>query len=181
MGRMYNVCAQSFWNTCSGLDCHTAQCVGKGDPSKTRHGLLVSLWTNAVMLTPFVAVFMIFAEPITSIFFPGGYTGAAFAYAVRFFRIYAPFLYANMIGHLLHSYMRSIGCVGTVLWVTLAGSISRVASTLLLVPRLGIDGAYIGQVISWFVDGGLSALAYFLLFHNLTRLARVIDRRRAGR
>lgn len=176
MNRMYNICAQSFWNMCSAVDCHTAQCVGEGNGKKLKHGLYVGLWMNILALSPFVIAFIFLAEPIASVFFPDGYAGLAFEYAVRFFKVYTPFLYINMIGHLMHSYMRSIGRVNTVLYITLFGSVVRVAATLCLVPFFRMDGVYAGQVLSWFADGALSLLVYFALYHSEERIAKIIDK-----
>ena len=167
MNRMYNICAQSFWNTCSAVDCYTAQCIGMGDQKKLKRGLWAGLWMNVAMLTPFFLAFLFLAQPIAAIFFEEGYSGAAMTYAVRFFQVYSPFLYINMIGHLMHSYMRSIGRVSTVLWVTLIGSAVRIATTLWLVPVWHMDGAYVGMVLSWFVDGAISVAMYFALYHGM--------------
>ena len=175
MSKMYYFCAQSFWNMSSALDCHTAHAAGAGDVKKVRRGLSVGLWTNVAVLTPFVILFIFLAEPIALIFFPGGFSGAALDDAVRFFKIYALFLYINMLGHLLHSYMRSIGRVLPVLWSTLFGSTTMVVTTLLLVPTLKIDGVYLGLVLSWIADALLSLLFYFSCYHRKEKLQRVID------
>lgn len=174
MTRMYNLCGQSFWNMCSAVDCHTAQAVGTGNVPKIRRGLVAGLWMNVAALTPFVLLFTLFAEPIALLFFPADYHGLALEYAVRFFEVYAVFLYVNMIGHLMHSYMRSIGRVTTVLWVTLFGSFVRVAATLLLIPVLHMDGVYLGLVLSWAADGALSVLLYFSLYHSEEKLRKIV-------
>ena len=176
MEQMYNFCAQSFWNLCSAVDCHTAQAVGEGNVQKVRRGLAAGIWMNIAVLAPFVLLFSIFAEPIASIFFPSGYKGLALEYAVRFFDSYPVFLYINMIGHLLHSYMRSIGRVNIVLYITFLGSSVRIAATLLLVPLLQMDGVYLGLVLSWVVDGAISLILYFALYHTEEKLRKVVTR-----
>jgi Na+-driven multidrug efflux pump len=162
---------------CAAVDCHTAQAVGMGNVQKVRRGLTVGLWMNIAALTPFVLLFTIFAEPLALIFFPDGYRGLALEYAVRFFEVYSIFLYVNMIGHLMHSYMRSIGRVTTVLWVTILGSFVRVVATLLLIPPMHMDGVYLGLVLSWAADGMLSVILYFSLYHKEEKLRKVIERR----
>lgn len=174
MSRMYNFCAQSFWNMCSAVDCHTAQAAGEGNTEKMRYGLKAGLWMNIAALTPFVLIFVIFAEPIALIFFPQGFRGLALNYAVRFFKVYAAFLYVNMIGHLMHSYMRSIGRVTTVLFITIFGSTVSVVATLLLVPILKMDGVYLGLVLSWIADGALSLVLYFALYHSSEKLKKIV-------
>ena len=178
MNRMYNICAQSFWNMCSAVDAHTAQCVGAGNVKKMRRGLLAGLWMNLVALTPFLLLFTFLARPLASLFFPDGYTGEAFAHAVRFFEVFSLFLYVNMIGHLMHSYLRSIGRVSTVLGITLFGSAVKIAATLLLVPHFQMDGVYIGQALSWSADGALSLILYFALYHREDALQRALKKNR---
>ena len=175
MSRMYNFCGQSFWNMSSAVDCHTAQAAGSGNISKVRRGLFAGLWMNIAATTPFVLLFAIFAKPIASIFFPSGYQGPALEYAVRFFEIFFVFLYVNMIGHLLHSYMRSIGRVTTVFWITVFGSSVQVAATLLLVPFFKMDGVYLGLVSAWVADGTLSVILYFALYHSKEKLQKILD------
>lgn len=175
MSRMYNFCGQSFWNMSSAVDCHTAQAAGSGNISKVRRGLFAGLWMNIAATTPFVLLFAIFAKPIASIFFPSGYQGPALEYAVRFFEIFFVFLYVNMIGHLMHSYMRSIGRVTTVFWITVFGSSVQVAVTLLLVPFFKMDGVYLGLVSAWVADGTLSVILYFALYHSKEKLQKILD------
>lgn len=175
MTRMYNFCAQSFWNMCSAVDCHTAQALGAGKVSQVRHGLKAGFWMNMAALTPLALLFTIFAKPIALIFFPSGYNGLALEYAIRFFEIYSVFLYVNMIGHLMHSYMRSIGRVITVLWITIFGSAVRVVSTLLLVPAFKMDGVYLGLILSWLADGILSVILYFALYHSKEKIRKIVE------
>ena len=173
MKRMYNFCAQSFWNMCSAVDCHTAQALGAGNASQVRRGLKVGLWMNIAALTPFVLLFTVFAKPIALMFFPAGYHGLALEYAIRFFEIYVVFLYINMVGHLMHSYMRSIGRVITVLWITIFGSVVQVVATLLLVPVFKMDGVYLGLIFSWMADGALSVGVYFACYHTKEKIEKI--------
>ena len=81
-----------------------------------------------------------------------------------------------MIGHLMHSYMRSIGRVNTVLVITLFGSAVKIAATLLLVPHFQMDGVYIGQALSWVADGTLSVILYFALYHRKQDIQKIIQK-----
>ena len=176
MNRMYSFCIQSFLNVCSAVDCHTAQAVGEGNVPKIRRGLVAGLWTNIAMLTPFLIIFSVFARPIALVFFPAGYQGPALEYAIRFFKIYSVTIYAFMMSHLMHSYLRSIGRVATVLWITILVSASRIISTLLLVPFFKMDGIYLGQSISWIIDALVSVIVYFALYHSKEKLELIIEK-----
>lgn len=177
--QMYNMCAQSFWNTSAAVGVYTGQCVGAGKPEKIRRGLWVGLQLNALILLPFVLVFTVLAEPIASLFFPSDFAGEALDYAVRFARGYMFFLYINMIGHLLHTYLRGLGAVNVVFRITIIGSAVRIAVTLLLVPVIGMEGAYIGLVLGWTADAIASCVIYAMRYRTEAHLTRVVERERA--
>ena len=174
--RLYGIGTQSLWAVTSAFACYTGQCVGEGDPQKIRRGLRAGFLLNTLAMLPLVLVLSCFARPIVSLFFPAGYTGDAYLYAVRYATVYLPFIYVQLVGHILHSYMRSLGCVTTVLWITVAGSVTRLAATLLLIPMIQIDGVFLGQIISWTVDGALSVLLWLALYRTREQLTRIIHR-----
>lgn len=174
--RIYGIGTQSLWAVTSAFACYTGQCVGEGNPHKIRRGVRAGFVLNIAAMLPPVLMLVCFAGPIVSLFFPAGYTGDAYLYAVRYARIFLPFIYVQLIGHVLHSYMRSLGCVTTVLWITVAGSVTRLAATLLLVPVIYMDGVYLGQIISWALDAALSALLYLTHYRTPEQLDRVILR-----
>lgn len=175
-GRVHNMCAQSFWNTTAAMSCYIAQCVGAGKTKRITRGLWVGLWMNCVILLPFVLIFAAFAEPIVSLFFPSGYMGVAFDYAVRFARFYTPFMFIELITHLIHSYIRSLGMVNVVLGITVFGSLTRLAATLLLVPTWQMEGAFIGQVLGWCGDAVASVIIFLLFYRTHEQILRCIER-----
>ena len=127
-------------------------------------------------MLPFVLIPAIFAEPVTSIFFTSGFSGDAFGYAVRYAAIYLPFVYVQLVGHMLHSYMRCLGSVSTVLGITLVCSAVRVISTVLLVPVIHIEGAYLGQIISWALDAVISIVIVLGWFRTQDQLKTIVTR-----
>ncbi len=172
--RVNNICSNSFWSGAGALGCHTSQCVGAGKPEKIRKGLWVNLWICVGVLAPMMLVAMVFAKPITAVFFPAGYTGIAFQYAVRFLTFYLPFLFVNMVGHLLHSYLRGLGAMNVVMVVSLIGSAVRFAFTLLLTPTMGMDGIYTAWVLGWFADTGISLVLFLLRYRTHKHILRAI-------
>lgn len=177
--RIYELSTVSLWSITNAFTCYTAQCVGKGDPKKIPGGLKAGFILNIVALLPFVFIFGILAKPITSVFFPSGFTADAYQYAVRYTTVYLPFVYVQLVGHILHSYMRSLGSVNTVLGITIVCSAVRVCSTVWLVPLMHIDGAFMGQIISWAVDAVISIVIVFCFYRTQPQLQRIIDRVRS--
>ena len=172
--RIYALCTPCLWAATSAFACYTAQCVGEGNSQKIRRGVKVGFLMNILMMLPFVLIFSCFARPIVAIFFPDGFRGDAYQYAVRYASIFLPLVYIQVIQHVLHAYMRSLGRVGTVLFITLLGSIIRVAATLLLIPTMQLDGAFVGQIISWTVDTAVSVALCLFLYRTEDHLNRVI-------
>lgn len=172
--RVNNICGNCFWSGAGALGCHTSQCVGAGKSEKIPKGLWVNLWICVAVLAPVMLLSIVFARPVISVFFPAGYTGTAFQYAVRFVTFYLPFLFVNMVGHLLHAYMRGLGAMNVVLIVSLIGSAVRFAFTLLLTPTMGMDGIYTAWVLSWFADTGVSVVLYLLRYRTKKHVLRAI-------
>lgn len=174
--RIYNIGTVSLWGVTNAFNCYTAQCVGKGDYKRIGRGIRTGFILNCVMLLPFVSVLSLLARPVVSVFFPAGFTGEAYEYAVCYGTIWLPFVYVQLVGHMLHSYMRSLGRVNTVLWITLLVSAVRVASTILLVPGMHIEGAYLGQVISWVVDAVISVIIVSCCYRTQEQLKKIVER-----
>lgn len=174
--RVYNLATVSLWSVTNAFTCYTAQCIGKGDARKIPAGLKAGFILNILALLPFVLGMVIFAEPVTSVFFPDGFVGDAYQYALRYTAFYLPFVYIQLIGHILHAYMRSLGAVSTVLGITVFCSAIRVISTILLVPIMHIEGAYWGQIISWAADAVVSIVIVYCFYRTQAHLKRIIDR-----
>ena len=174
--RVYNLGTVSLWAVTNAFNCYTAQCVGKGDYKRIGNGVKAGYILNCLMLLPVVALFMLFAPPLTSIFFPADFSGDAYQYALRYTSFWLPFVYVQLVGHILHSYMRSLGQVNVVLWITLFVSAVRVVSTVLLVPLMHIEGAYLGQVISWAADAVVSVGIVYCCYRTQDQLKAIVER-----
>lgn len=174
--RVYNLGTVSLWAVTNAFNCYTAQCVGKGDYKRIGNGVKAGFILNCAMLLPVVAAFMLFARPLTSIFFPAGFTGDAYQYALCYTSSWLPFVYVQLVGHVLHSYMRSLGQVNIVLWITLFVSAVRVVSTILLVPIMHIEGAYLGQVVSWAADAVVSVVIVYCWYRTEDQLKIIVER-----
>lgn len=172
--QIYSLGTISLWAYASAFGCYTGQCVGQCDTLKIRHGVRVGFLMNCAVVLPFVLSIVIFAKPFISLFFPGDYTGHAFEYAVRYAIIFFPFIYVQLVGHFFHTYMRSLGRVNTVLIITLIGSIVRVVGALLLIPILGLDGAFVAQILSWAVDAVICTIIFCFRYRTDDQILAVI-------
>lgn len=174
--RIYGIGTQSLWAVTSAFSCYTGQCVGKGDCEKIRRGLRAGFILNVAAMLPPVLILALLAHPIVSLFFPATHMGEAYGYAIRYATVFLPFVYIQLVGHILHSYMRSLGCVSTVLWITLVGSVTRVVATLMLVPLLRLDGVFLAQIISWTLDAFISVILCLTCYRKPAQLERLIRR-----
>lgn len=173
--RIYNIGTVSMWSVTNAFNSYTAQCVGKGDYKKLGAGIKAGFLLNIVMLLPVVLLLSLFAGDVVSIFFPAGFTGEAYEYAVRYANFWLPMVYVQLVGHMLHSYMRSLGRVTTVLWITLFVSAVRVASTIWLVPGMHLEGAFLGQVLCWAVDAVVSVGIVAWLYRTPEQLKTIVQ------
>ena len=172
--RFYNIATMTLWAVTNAASCYTSQCVGKGDHEKISQGLKVSYILNILMMLPFAIIPAVFAKPITTIFFPAGFTGDAYEYTVRYAAVYLPFMYVQLVGHILHSYLRSLGSVNIVLVISIVCSAIRVVSTIWLVPMFHLEGAFIGQIISWAIDAVISIYIVYRYFRTPEQLKAIV-------
>lgn len=179
--RIYNIGTVSLWGVTNAFNCYTAQCVGMGEYRRIGKGVKAGFILNCIMLLPFVLLLSLFARPFASVFFPAGFAGEAYEYAVLYASAWLPYVYIQLVGHILHSYMRSLGRVNIVLWITLLVSAIRVAFTILLVPLMHIGGAYLGQVISWAVDAVISTIIVLCLYRTPDQLKQIVVQVRSNR
>jgi Na+-driven multidrug efflux pump len=78
----------------------------------------------------------------------------------------------------IHAYLRSLGSVNVVLWITFVGSAVRVIATIWLVALIGMDGVFIGQIISWAIDAVISLTIYFLRYRTDGQIAIHVENKK---
>ena len=174
--RLYSISSITIWNLTAAISCYTAQCVGEGGYQKIRRGLRVGFGLNISILAPIMVTFFFLAEPIAAIFFPTGFEGMALDYAVRYVKIFMPFLVIQMADHILHAYLRSLGGVSAVFIISLCGSVVRAVTTFVMVPAMGMDGVYLSQIISWGADLFLTMILYLWRYRTEEHVKKIVHR-----
>ena len=170
--RFQDLTAQSYQNSSKALSVYTAQCIGAGKEERIPRGILWGLVQGVFLMLPFVAVSVIWAEPIAALFFREGFSGESMAIAVRFARYFLPLIYINMLNNLGHAFLRGMGSMKLLLISTVVGSIARVIATKLLAPSMGIEGVYWGLVISWAVEAVFFLLLFLLRYRTPSAIVR---------
>lgn len=164
--RFYDLAAQSYQNSSKPLAVYTAQCIGAGKEERIPRGLLWGLFQGALLMAPFVLVSVLWAEPLSALFFREGEAGESMAFAVRFARGFLPFLFINMVNNLGHAFLRGMGSMKLLLFSTAVGSVSQIVATKLLAPALGMEGVYLGLVIAWGAEAVFFLFLYLLRFRT---------------
>lgn len=77
---------------------------------------------------------------------------------------------------MLHSYLRSLGAVNVVFYISLLGSTVRAVLTYTPVPVLGMDGVYLSQIISWAADLLVTVILYFWKYRTVPQIQRIAQR-----
>ena len=161
--RFYDLTAQSYQNSSKPLAVYTAQCIGAGREHQIFRGLLWGLCQGVLLMSPFVLICAIFADPLSALFFRQGFEGESMALAVRFARFFLPFLFINMVNNLFHAFLRGMGAMKLLLLSTAVGSVAQIVATKLLAPAFGMEGVYLGLLFAWGTE------AVFVLFLFLLR------------
>lgn len=159
--QIYNFSATIYQNSSKTLSNYTAQCVGAGKTEQLKKGVRVGTIQGIVFVSMPVLICALFAKPVCALFFPAGYVGEGLDYAVLFAQIYLPFLIFNVINNLFHSFYRGTASMKLLVLLTTTGAIARIVFSLIFIPGFGMQGMYIGWVLSWVAESIL-AIASFL-------------------
>lgn len=159
--RIYDINASIYQNSSKTLSNYSAQCVGAKKYHLLNKGLKVGLLQGIAFVAPVLIICILIPESICSAFFPKGYSGEGLDYSITFVRFYLPFILLNLLNNLFHSFFRSIKIMNVLLIATFIGSISRIISSIILVKFFGMNGVYIGWVISWVIEVIYSLVVFF--------------------
>lgn len=159
--QIYNINASVYQNSAKTLSNYTAQCVGAGKIGQLRKGVRVGLLQGMVFLSLPLLVCFIRARLVCALFFPEGYTGEGLDYAILFVRVYLPFILFNLVNNLFHAFYRGTASMKLLLLLTGTGAVSRIVFSMIFVQGYGMQGVYIGWVLSWITESILAGVSYF--------------------
>lgn len=174
--RIYDINAATYQSASKTLSNYAAQCVGAGEYGKIRKGLFVGLVQSMLFALPVVLACCIFAPQVNSIFFPSGYAGESLDYAVLFSRVYLPFSFFNVINNLFHSFFRGVAAMRLLIIATVLGSVVRIAAGFIFAGMFGMEGVYIGWIVSWIAEAIFMLAVYLLKFRNTEMIRRYAER-----
>ncbi len=159
--KVYDINATIYQNSSKTLSNYTAQSIGAGRYENIRRGLRVGFLQAVVFCVPALILSVLFAREFCSVFLPGGYEGEGLEMAVVFVRYFMPFILFNLVNNLFHSFYRGVASMALLVTATLIGSASRIAATYFAVKSYGMNGVYLGWVISWIAECVFSVGVYF--------------------
>ena len=68
-----------------------------------------------------------------------------------------------MFCNLIHSFFRGLAAIKSLLLCSIFGSVVRLVASVLLAEIMGMEGIFLGWVISWFADLSLCIMIYLKL------------------
>ena len=120
----------------------------------------VGFLQGLIFLAAPLLICSVFAEEVSGLFFPSGFSGEALNYTIIFARVYLPFIVFNVINNLFHSFYRGTASMRLLVSLTAIGSASRLIFTVMLL-KYGMHGVFMGWVLSWIFEA-VAALATYL-------------------
>ena len=172
--KIYDFNAAIYQQSSKTVSNYAAQCVGAKKFGELRKGLWVGLLQGMIFVTPVVAICCLFAVPLCQTFFPAGYTGEGLEYAVRFVLVYLPLIFLNLLNNLFHAFYRGIAAMKWLMISTMIGAVSRIGLSLWLAPAMGIEGIYLGWVLSWGIEVLFSMIVYLVQYRTTDRIRQQI-------
>lgn len=174
--RVYDINATVYQNSANTVSNYGAQCAGARKYEKIKKGLFVGFIQGVLFVTPFILACSLFARQVNGFFFPKGFSGLSLDYATMFSRLYLPFILFNLVNNLFHSFFRGVGAMRLLLLSSVIGSVFRISSGVLLGSIYGLQGVYIGWVISWIGEALFMVLIYLLKFRNTEMIRRAAEK-----
>lgn len=159
--KIYDINATVYQNSSKTLSNYTAQSIGAGKYENVKRGLRVGFLQAVAFCVPVLIISVLFARRFCAVFLPTGYEGEGLEMAVVFVRFFMPFILFNLINNLFHSFYRGVASMGLLVGATLIGSVSRVIATYFAAKMYGMNGVYLGWVISWIAECVFSVIVYF--------------------
>ena len=158
---VYNLIAAVYQNSTRSVNMYTAQCIGSKQYDKIKKGVFAGLLQGFAFATPFIIACCVFHKQICGIFFKADASAETKEYAYSFVKYYLPFIYFNVVNNLFHAFYRGVKAMGHLFAMTFFGSIVRYVLCLICIPPFGMDGFYLGWVISWIAEAIATTFLYF--------------------
>lgn len=161
VSHIYNIIASVYQNSARTLNNYAAQCVGSNQHDKIKKGVGAGLLQGLAFATPFILVCVFFREAVCGIFLKADASALTKEYAYSFAKTFLPFIYFNVLNNLFHALYRGVKAMGHLFLVTLFGSAVRLLCSVFFIPKLGMDGFFLGWVISWIAEAVVTTSLYF--------------------
>ena len=159
---LYNFIASVYQNSARTVSNYAAQCVGSKQYEKIKKGVGAGLLQGLAFATPFILVCVFFHEAVCGIFLKADASALTKEYSYAFAKIYLPFIYFNILNNLFHALYRGVKAMGHLFCMTLLGSFARLLCSVFLIPKMGMNGFYLGWVISWIAEAIVTTSLYFI-------------------
>lgn len=162
VARVYDLNASVYQNSARSISNYSAQCVGRGEPEKIKKGVFVGLIQGVAFVLPFVLVCTFLHKHVCSLFFKADADLLTKEYAYLFCRRYLPFILINLVCNLFHGLFRGVKATGHLFVSTALGACVRYVASALLIKPLGMEGFYLGWVISWIAEALFVLVLFFV-------------------
>ena len=157
-----NTLAVMTMNTmASALSSYTAQNMGAGKIDRIKSGYYTSIGITTVFLVVLISAFLIYAEPIISIFVEQNQSEKVIEVGAAFIRTVSPFYFLIMFKILIGGILRGAGDMRDFMIVTFSDLILRVIFSYIFAPLFGYSGIWWAYPVGW--GAGAAFSVTFLL------------------
>lgn len=162
VSHIYNLVANVYQNATRTVSNYSAQCVGSKQYGKIKKGVGVGLLQGFAFGTPFILGCVFFREAVCGIFLKADASALVKEYSYAFCKVYLPFIYFNIVNNLFHALYRGVKAMGHLFFTSLLGAVSRLICSVALIPKMGMEGFYLGWVLSWIIEAVVTTVLYFM-------------------
>lgn len=161
VSRVYDINAAVYQNSSRASTNYAAQCVGQGKCDKIKKGVFVGLLQGVAFVLPFLLVCSVFHKPVCSLFFKADADALTKEYSYLFASRYLPFIVINLVCNLFHGLFRGVKAMGYLFTSTLLATVVRYVASAILIRFMGMEGFYLGWLVSWVIEAIFVLLLFF--------------------
>lgn len=148
---LYNICTLCFFATSRGMSVFCTQCYGSNKMHLIKKGMLLTILYTSCLAVPIILAILIFPTFVSSLFIKDVTSDTAL-FVIKYIVTCFPFIIFAVGNNYFHNFFRGVLKPNYAFISTSVYAVVRIATSILLISKYGINAVYYGFIISWITE-----------------------------
>ncbi len=149
-----------YVNSAKTVTVYTSHCIGAEKYKRIRHGFLVGLIQNILLVLPIYLLLFFFMAPIARLFFSEDYVGEAITVIETYRRFFFPLTAFNLLASLTQAFFRGMKLMSLSIAQSVISVTTLIVSSVILSSHFGIYGIFMGRVLQGIIPSLFGLFVY---------------------